>query len=99
MHLFETTKKNIALLGIDSTESANPSSRKTVLGFLILGLSLTFNFLFLILEANTFGEYTQSSYMVSAAVSMLLMYSYVIFKEEKFFKFMKRCENTLGTVE
>lgn len=70
----QLTQKNLAAVGIDENLLVHPYplNEKVSLGFLTIISSLLCNLMFTVREAETFTEYTQSIYMSSFAVMIMI---------------------------
>lgn len=98
MRILQTLQQKFAILGICSIEMYH-NKNKLLIGFLIFGISTISHFVFPFGVANTFEEYTNSIYMTTMTLSLLTVYSIVIWKTGKIFQFIEGCEQTIGKSE
>lgn len=54
--------------------------------WLLYGLTITSSILFLVLEANTFEQYTNNIYITSADCMLCIDFAIMVFKREKLFQ-------------
>lgn len=86
--VFQIPLKNFAVLGISSnlTTQPYPLNGKIITGFVILGFSMYSTIVFVIYDAKTFIEYTQSIYGFSLATLIFVALLNTIFKIEQMFE-------------
>lgn len=98
LKIFKLTKKNFAAIGI-SPELVNhpyPFNVRILLGLLILMASVTCNLLYIICEAKTFAEYTQSIYTFSLAAVITLGLVIVLLNVAELFNLINGFENLVN---
>lgn len=99
--VFKMIRKNLATIGIDPqlARQSYPFSVKNIIGFIILGLFITFIFEFNLYETTTFYKRIQSTYACANITMMTLQLLILIFKVKKLFKFIYDCEGLINTSE
>lgn len=90
MKFFQSNQQNLSILGISSIEK--PFNRRMMKAYLIYGLSTISANLFLILEANSFSQYTNSVFVTTALAMILICFSMMVFKATELYQFMDDCE-------
>lgn len=92
--VFEIIEKYFAIAGITPSlaEQTCPLNGCILLGFLLLGSAMYFTSVFLIDEAETFAEYTQSVYTNALSTLIILALLILIFKVKQLFKFINDCD-------
>lgn len=95
MKLFQTAQKNFALLGINPYDPSRKNQfNKNIFLYILLVVScFTQTGAFLIFEANTFDEYTEGIYILSASILSPMAVASLAFQLKTLFKLIKRCEN------
>lgn len=93
MNLHQIVLGNVSFLGISSKEPR--FNAKSVLVFLMFGIAIVLLSSFLVLEANTFKEYTFCIYILTGLSSMVACFTVVFFKKEKISKLIANMENFL----
>lgn len=99
--ILQTTQKNLAMLGIIPklvTQSC-PLSGKILSGFLLLSTSSAFVCVYIINDAKTFIDYTQSVYIASVGILLFFEMLILILKVEELYKFVNRCNGIINTSE
>lgn len=98
---FEIIQKNLAFAGItpNLANQSYPFNRTILFGFLTLGSAIYCSVVFIIYEADTFAEYTQSVYVVSLAILIILVLLMMVLKVKKLFNFIDCCEDFINTSE
>lgn len=86
MKLFEIVRRNFAILGISPHK--HPFNRNSLETFFICGLSCILCGVFLICNANTFREYTESIYMTTMQMVIASIFTIVVVKTSKLFQFV-----------
>lgn len=101
MEIFQLAQQKFATIGINRELALQPYRLNDTLlmGFSMLGLSTVCIFEFTFLEAKTFSQYTQSSYMGSYMVTIILALLIIIFKVAKLFELINECEDLVNTSE
>lgn len=98
MKLFQLIQKSLAFLGIDSIQS-KCSQRKFVMTWLIYGLAFISSVLFLVFKANTFEQYTNNIYLISANSMICFDFLVIALKKEKLFKLIIDLEKFIDKSE
>lgn len=98
MKLFQIIQKDFALLGIDSIES-KCSRDKLVLTCLLYGLGIILSILFLVIDANTFIEYVNNIYIMSALGVLVMFFAICAFKRDKIFRLINHAEQIVDESE
>lgn len=98
---FESIQFHLATVGITPclANQSYPINGSISYGFLLLGSCIYFSFKFLIYDAETYIEYTQSVFAGSLATLILLALIIIILKVQKLFEFIHSCENSFNTRE
>lgn len=96
---FKTIQKNFAIIGINREllKQSYPFNWRIFITLLELGLGVGFVSTYAIKYANTFIEYTQSTFLGSAGALVFVMLLFVIHKVEKLFEFIGRCDVAINT--
>lgn len=99
MKIFELTLKNFATVGITANlpRQPYPLNARISTGFLILNSYLICNAVFVVYEAETFTDYTQSIYIGSSTALILFALIILVFKSKKLFQLIGDCENLINT--
>lgn len=99
MKIFQLTQKNFATIGISPILSYQSWSlnAEILIGFSITTVSFICTLVFAFSEAKTFIEYTQSIYIGSCAVIVILALVVIVFNVKKFFQLINDCENITNT--
>lgn len=98
--IFKLTLKNFAAVGFtpDLKYQPYPLNEKILLGFLILISSIICNdLMYIIREAKTFVEYTQSIYMFSLAAIITLVFVTILLNVSELFNFISGVESLINT--
>lgn len=101
MKIFQLTRKNFAVAGIDPSlvKQPYPFNRKIFMNFFTLLVGVICNLMHSFYEAQTFGEHLQSIYMCSLTVSIILALAIVLLNVDKFFSFMDASEKLVNRSE
>lgn len=67
------------------------------MGFLTLNTTLLCSVMYIIYEAESFAEYTQSAYTISLTAQILFDFFVVILKADTLFDFIDNCEIIVNT--
>lgn len=99
--LFVLIQKNFAVMGITFEQSTQVHSfnERIRLGFLILGMNIFHQYMYILDEANGFQEYTESIYMASIGTVSFLCFSTVVFKMARLFELIKKAEELIAKSE
>lgn len=86
----------MASIGISSdlATAPYPVNEKIVIGFLLLGASISCNVLYAIYEAKTFADYNQSIFIGSETVLITFGLLTIVQNVAKLFAFIEGCEVT-----
>lgn len=96
MELFKTLRTSFALVGISS--NANPLESRRIKSSFLMNWSFSFSgWMFLVLEARTFIEYTSAIYIASALTVVAISFTIVIFHIQNIFEFIEECEKIVQT--
>lgn len=95
MIVFELIRKDFVAIGITPNlrSQSYPLNGKVLMGLLVLILFFISNLMYTIYEANTFIEYTQSSYMCSLTITILLVLMITLLNVSKFFNLFDEFEH------
>lgn len=99
MKLFQTAQKNFVYLGINIYDPDQKNQfNKSIYVYISLTIScFTQTGAFLILEANTFDEYTEGIYILSASILSPMAMAWIAFKLQTLFILIKRFEHTIDS--
>lgn len=99
LKIFKLTQKNFAAVGISPSliDQPHPLNEKIVWGFLILTLSIICNLMYIIGEAKTIVEYTQSFYMFCFAAITIIAWAITLRNGAKLFRLINGFENFVNT--
>lgn len=102
MKLFQSIQLNLAVLGIFPNHSMQTQYGFNVKIFKVAffqGLYGILSCLFFVYEAHTFREYTDTIYMTSATIMVMLYFLILLVKRTKFFEFVNRFEKFVNDRE
>lgn len=101
IQIFQSTKEYLAILGITSNLMVQtyPFNRKILIGYLILGVALICNLVFVIFEKKTFWEFTQSIYFSSDALVCTLGFTVLVFRLSTLFEAIVTLESAINASE
>lgn len=97
--VFGIIQEHLAIIGIEPNlvEQSYPFNGKILFGFLLLGSSIYCTFVFIIYEAETFAEYTQSVYIGSNGVLNIFVLLIIILKIKRLYDFINDCDDLVNT--
>lgn len=92
--ILHTVQKNLIYLGIGLNPAIKlqTSNGKILINFLILTTAVVWMLLYILNNAETFTEYTQSIYLSSSFILMILALIITIFNSTKLYKIINHCE-------
>lgn len=90
MKPYQSVQNIFAVVGLNYIQSK--SKKALVMAWLIVSLGTSSSATFLIFEAETFEEYTTSTYLSSGGFVLTTMFTIMIFKMEEIFKFADSIE-------
>lgn len=101
LKVFHTVQKNFAFFGIDPYLLTPKKSfnKRILLGFLIQALAAISTFIFIYHEAKSFTQYTQSIYMFSLSIGIILVIVNMTFKLQELLMLYKGAESIANTSE
>lgn len=96
---FEIIQKNLATIGITPSlaDQSYPFNWTILCGILILSLNIFFLSMFIIYDAETFVEFTQSVYMTTLSTLINLCLLVLILKVKNLFKLIDGCDDLVST--
>lgn len=99
IRIFQLMQKYLATIGIDLELASQPYplNRKIFVGFMTLCFMIVTIFKYTFYEARTLSEYTQSSYMFSFAVVVMLYLLITILRMKKLAELFDDCGNIVNT--
>lgn len=99
MKAFKTVQKYIATMGITPklVTQTIPLNGQILMRLSALAVGVSFIGMYVVNEAKTFVEYTQSSFLAAAGSLVIFLLVILILKVEKLFEFINRCNNMLNT--
>lgn len=87
MKIFETIKKQLLFLGMDSSESQNPFNWKITMGFLMIGLGILLNgMLIFTLENITLMDSMNFLNIISSLMLATISLATIVLQQTKLFK-------------
>lgn len=86
-------------INMDGPNQKNHFNKSIYVYISLATLSLIQSGAFLIFQANTFDEYTEGSYILSACILSPLAIGSIIFKIQTFFRLIEICEDTFNASE
>lgn len=101
MKILQLLQTNLAGVGVHSDLPLQPYpfNKKILMNFLILLLFLICNSVFAIDEAESFGEYTQSIYVITCVTIVILTFVIIILNVKKLFQLINNGEKLVNTSE
>lgn len=101
MKIFQAFIKKSVIIGIDRNVAKQryPINVNIVMGFVLIGSGIVCNLLFVIYEAKTFAQYTQTLYIFSVSCLMLSLLTISILKMKKIFEFINNGNGLINTSE
>lgn len=96
---FEITQKYFAVIGITPSlvDKSYPFNGSILGGFIILGSGFYLTFAFLICDAETFAEYTQTACACSLEILITFTLLIVVLKVKKLFKLTNGADILVNT--
>lgn len=95
MKILQMTQNNLATIGVGP--SLKPYNSRVVISSLLVTSYIVCTLVFVAFEAKAFTEYTQSVYMGSSAVLVILSLIVTIWKKKKMFSAFNDCEILVDT--
>lgn len=101
LQAFEIIQKYFAFAGITPSlaKQPYPLNASILFGILMLGAAIYFTSVFIIYEAETFAQYTQSVYAVSLVALIALALLIIILKVESLFEYFNKNDILVNTSE
>lgn len=100
LKIFLAIHKNLASLGIAPMNSTTRfPNAKISIDLLTLGLSTICASMYILIEAKTFLEFTQSIYLFSGTILVALIFLVVLFNLSEMFEIIDDCECLVNTSE
>lgn len=96
MTIFQSAQKYFGIVGISSHNVFQKLNTKSVGTFIIFGQALISNYVFLLHEAGSFREYTDSFYATATVTLGAINFSIAVWKMAETFKFIENCEDIIG---
>lgn len=95
LKILQLSQMNFAAIGISRNlvDELYPFNEKVSLGFLTVVLSIIFDLMYTIREAETFAEYNQSVYMSSLAITIIFALAIILLNVTKLFTLIEKFEN------
>lgn len=101
-NVFQMVQKYLTVLGVTSSNAwnqSNPFKRTILFGFLLLGSFICCILMYVIYDAETFVQYTQSMYVCSFATLIIVSLLILILKAKKLFEFIDNCGSIVNDGE
>lgn len=98
MRSFKTVRKNFAWLGIcpELVQQSYPFNLRVIMALTVIAAGVSFVGLYVYNDAETFIDYTQSVFVAAAGSLVLFLQLILVFKVEKLFEFIDRCDAMLN---
>lgn len=99
MKIFQSTQNALKMLGIYRAQTFHQSNRLNVKNLSVLmlfGLFFIATILYLIFDAKTFIEYSQSMYGFAVGLALLTLFITIIWKSPQIFQLIDNYENTIA---
>lgn len=98
---FGIIQKNFAIAGITPSlaNQSYPFNGRILFGILVLGACIYSMSVFILYEADSFLEYTQSTYAGSLVTLIIFVLLIIIFKVRKLFELISGCDDLIKTGE
>lgn len=95
---FKMIRKTFVVMGIGPTLATQsyPLNGRIMFGFLLLCSGTTFSCVYIFNDAETFSDYTQSVYILSAGIICTVVLIILILKVEKLFDLINRFDSTIN---
>lgn len=92
--ILQTVQNKFAVLGIcrELVTQTHLYNGRIWTAHFLLGTATVSNYLYIFHGAQSFSEYTQSSYFCSVCISIFLIYKILILKAKKLFETIDDCE-------
>lgn len=99
MKIFQAARKYFAIVGISSQNVVQKLNTKSLPTFIIFGQALISNYVFLLHEAQSFREFTDSFYAAATVTLGAMSHLVAVWKMAETFKFIENCEKIIGKSE
>lgn len=101
LQIFRLIQKNLASIGIEPglTQQVYPINRKISMVFVFNIFTIVSNLVYVISDAKTFADYTQSIYIISIVVLVVYFLVILIIKVDKLFEFIHNCGKIVNSSE
>lgn len=101
LQIFRLTQKNLASIGIEPSlvQQVYPINGKISMVFVFNIFTIVSNLVYVINDAKTFAEYTQSIYIISIVVLVIYFLIILISKVDKLFEFIDNCGKLVNSSE
>lgn len=96
LKLSQTTLKKFAIIGIHNAPATKTATLLTE--FIILSSAFASITLYIIIEAESFAEYTQSAYILSMVIQISFDLLILIVNGKRMFEFIDNGESVINTV-
>lgn len=96
--LFQECRKNFAILGINSNQRTR-FNVKVLITYSVYGLALIACAAFFLFKANSFQEYSNNAYIVTASIICLSVYTNLVFQTDSLFKYINNLEQFMEKSE
>lgn len=97
MKILQLIQECLAKLGLKSQPAIQSHSIniENVTSFLVFGMCMISNFVYLVRKADSFFEYVESLYMFFASSISFVIYAFFTWKMTELFEFINNMENTI----
>lgn len=90
MEPFQLVRKTLTILGINPNRHAFID--KLLIAFGLFYSSSILSCVFFFIEAETFREYTESIYTLTANIAITFCFTYIIIKMDQLFQYIEDCQ-------
>lgn len=102
LKIFQAIQMNFSKIGINrnfAAFQAYPFNKQILISYIILSSGAICNSIFFFCKAKSFGDYTQSIYIFTGCILLIVVYAFIILNVEKLFDLIEYCENTIHISE
>lgn len=97
--VYEIIQKNFALAGITRNLANRPFNGVILFGFIVLGSGISSTSAYIIYDAKTFADYTQSIYVVSVAIFITSVLLILVLNVKELFDLFDSSGDLVNTSE
>lgn len=97
--VYEIIQKNFALAGITRNLANRPFNGVILFGFIVIGSGISSTSAYIIYDAETFADYTQSIYVVSVAIFITSVLLILVLNVKELFDLFDSSGDLVNTSE